>query len=50
VTGKFNVLIDAQRGEFYRAGYTNQNGDRAGTHTPLELISVATVRELASKR
>jgi tRNA threonylcarbamoyladenosine biosynthesis protein TsaB len=47
VTGKFNVVIDAQRGEFYRAGYVNQNGS-AQEIIPLELVSAATVHALAT--
>jgi tRNA threonylcarbamoyladenosine biosynthesis protein TsaB len=45
VTGKFSVVIDAQRGEFYRAGYANQNGI-AQELTPLELVSAATGHSL----
>jgi tRNA threonylcarbamoyladenosine biosynthesis protein TsaB len=45
VTGKFNVIIDAQRGEFYRGGYMNQN-QIAQELTPLELVSAATAHTL----
>jgi tRNA threonylcarbamoyladenosine biosynthesis protein TsaB len=45
VNGKFNVVIDAQRGEFYRAGYVNQNG-AAQEIIPLELVSAASVHTL----
>jgi tRNA threonylcarbamoyladenosine biosynthesis protein TsaB len=45
VTGTFNVAIDAQRGEFYRAGYTNENGIAAEV-TPLKLVTAATVHTL----
>ena len=45
VTEKFNVVIDAQRGEFYRAGYANQNGI-AQELILLELVTAATVHAL----
>lgn len=47
VTGQFNVMIDAQRGEFYRASYANQNG-AAQELEPLELVAAATARTLES--
>lgn len=45
ITGKFDVIIDAQRGEFYRAGFANHNG-AAQELGPLELVSATTVRTL----
>lgn len=44
VTGKFSVVIDAQRGEFYRAGYEMQ-ADVAREIEPLRLVSRAEVQE-----
>lgn len=42
VRGKFSVVIDAQRGEFYLAGYETQNGNARETQ-PLRLASRAEV-------
>lgn len=41
-SGKFSVVIDAQRGEFYLAGYEVQNGSARET-TPLQLATRAEV-------
>jgi tRNA threonylcarbamoyl adenosine modification protein YeaZ len=42
--GKFSVVIDAQRGEFYLASYEAQNGDACET-APLRLATRAEVEE-----
>ena len=44
VSGKFSVVIDAQRGEFYLASYETQNG-AAREMTPLKLATRAEVEE-----
>lgn len=51
VTGKFSVVVDAQREEFYLAGYETQSG-AAREIAPLKLAARAAVqeRELAGDR
>lgn len=44
VSGKFSVVIDAQRGEFYLASYEVQNGSARET-APLRLATRAEVEE-----
>ncbi len=45
VTGRFNVVIDAQRGEFYLAVYEIAGGTTRET-SPLRIVSGEVIREL----
>lgn len=47
VAGRFNVVIDAQRGEFYLAGYEVAE-DTTRETSPLRIVSAETVRALES--
>lgn len=44
VSGKFNVVIDAQRNEFYLAGYETSNGVAKET-SPLRIVTMAEALE-----
>lgn len=45
LAGKFSVVIDAQRGEFYLAGWENANG-RLQEISPLRLAALAEIQSL----
>lgn len=47
VTGIFNVVIDAQRGEFYVAGFETA-GETIRETSPLRIVSTEAIRELES--
>ncbi len=45
--GKFQIVVDAQRGEFYRASYLAESG-HARVMTPLQIVTRAEVEHRAS--
>lgn len=45
--GQFQIVVDAQRGEFYRASYLAESG-RAQVVTPLQIVTRAEVEHHAS--